>query len=362
MVNKTEERKDTNKENKDIFKTWAGSYTAVSKMWEDSYMKLYTPWLECTGKQFEKVVELSKDASPEKYKEFYDIWVKTYQNSPGKLFQIPTLESHKETFEKLLVSAEESNKTYRAWIAELDENSRATREVLQGNPDPEKYKEVYELWIKSYGKVLDELLTLPLRQNIKEMFEKLTGTPDVYSDNLEQMSKIWKDSYMKLYNPWIGSILKLSAKSAEISRGDASPEAYKEFYSIWLNTYQETYGKLFDVQSVKPSKEVCESFVKSANDNLNITMSWIATLEKLSQKAKELSKQPGDPEAYKEFYNLWEKTYEKSFDNFFENIPTASPFKEILAPVKNAAKIYADTFTSMSGVWMKSYQIPTSAV
>jgi hypothetical protein len=362
MVNKTEERKDTNKENKDIFKTWAGSYTAVSKMWEDSYMKLYTPWLECTGKQFEKVVELSKDASPEKYKEFYDLWVKNYQNSPGKFFQIPTLESNKETFEKLLVSAEESNKIYRAWIVELDENSRATREVLQGEPDPEKYKEVYEMWIKSYGKELDELLTLPLRQNIREMFERLTGAPDVYSDNFEQMAKIWKDSYMKLYSPWIGSMLKLSAKSAEISRGDASPEAYKEFYSMWLNTYQETYGKLFDIQSMKPSKEVFESFVRSANDNLNLTMSWIATLEKLSQKAKELSKQPGDPEAYNEFYTLWVKTYEKSFDNFFENIPTTSPFKEILEPVKNAAKIYADTFTSISKVWMKSSHSPTSAV
>ena len=164
---------------------------------------------------------------------------------------------------------------------------------------------------------------------------------------------------MKLYGPWIGSILKLSAKSAEISRGDASLEAYKEFYTLWLNTYQETYGKFFDIQAMKPSKEVFESFVRSANDNLNLTTSWIATLEKLTQKAKELSKQPSDPEAYKEFYNLWAKTYEKAFDNFFENIPKSSPFKEILEPVKNAAKIYADTFTSISRVWMKSY--PSSA-
>ena len=132
MVNKTEERKDINKENKDIFKIWAGSYTAVSKMWEDSYLKLYTPWLQSTGEQFEKLVELSKDASPEKYKEFYDLWVKTCQNNSGKFFQIPTLESNKETFEKLLISSEESNKIYRSWIAELEENSRATREVLQG--------------------------------------------------------------------------------------------------------------------------------------------------------------------------------------------------------------------------------------
>jgi hypothetical protein len=355
MVKKTEGSKDTNKENKDIFKTWEDSYTAVSKMWEDSYVKLYKPWFESTGELFRTAALLSKDAAPEKYKEFYDLWVKIYQNSPGKLYQIPTLESNKETFEKLLSSAEESNKICRSWIAELEENSKATREVLQGEPDPAKYKEVYDIWIKSYGKIFDELLTLPFRQNINEIFENHIAIPNIYSETFLHVSKLWKDSYVKLYGPWIDSMAILSAKSAEISRRDASPEAYKEFYTIWLNTYQETYGKLFDIQSVQSSKEVFESFVRNANINLNLTKSWIAALEKLSQKAKEQSKQNTDPETNKEFYNLWVKTYEKALDNFFENTPTISPFKEILEPVKNAAKIYADTFSNVSKMWVNSY-------
>jgi hypothetical protein len=359
MVKRTEERKieekkDVNEEMKESPKTQTDSYTAVSKMWEDSYLKLYKPWLESTEELFEKAVELSKDATPGKYKEFYDEWVKTYQDTYGKFYQIPTLESGKETFEKLLVSAEESNKIYRLWIAELEESSSVTREVLQGEPDSEKYKEVYDLWIKSYGKMLDELLTLPFRQNMKEIFENVTGAPDFYSETFEQISKLWKDSYTKLYVPYIDSMLKLSAKSAEISRGNASPEAYKEFYTLWLDTYQETYGRLFDAQSLRPSKEVLEYFVRSANVNLNLYKSWMATLEKMSQKAKELSKRTADPESHKEFYNLWAKTYEKAFDNFFENTPTVSPFKEILEPVKNAAKIYADTFTSISKMWVTS--------
>src|SRR5574341_133563 len=353
MVKKTEEKKDITEEKKDISRTWADSYTAVSKMWEDSYLKLYKPWFESTEALFGKASELSKDATPEIYKEFYSEWMKTSQNSFGKFYQIPTLESGKETFEKLLSSAEESNKIYRSWIAELEENSRATREVLQGEPDPAKYKEVYDMWIKSYGKMLDELLTLPLRQNMKEIFENATGTPDFYSETFEQISKLWKDSYTKLYVPYIDSMLKLSVKSAEISRGNASPEAYKEFYALWLDAYQETYSRLFDIQSIRPSKEVLDYFVQSTNVNLSLYKSWMVTLEKLSQKAKEVSKHTADPEAYKEFYNLWAKTYEKAFDNFFENMPTASPFKEILEPVKNAAKIYADTFTRMSKVLVK---------
>lgn len=267
-----------------------------------------------------------------------------------------------ELFEKLLVSAEESNKLYRSWIIDLEENSRVTREALNGEPDPAKYKEVYDLWIKSYGKIFDELLTLPLRQNIKEIFENLTGTPDFYLDILVRISKQWKDSFTLIYAPWIESIPELSAKSAEISRGNASPEAYKEFYALWLNTFQESYGGLFDIKSAKPSKEIFEGFVQSANINLNLYNSWIATLEKLSLKARELSKQTADTETKKEFYNLWAKTYEKAIDNFFDNTPAVSPFKEILEPVKNAAKIYADTFTSISNIWGKSYSESAVAV
>ena len=128
MVKKSEERKDIHtKRKRDSFKTCEDSYTAVSKMWEDSYLKLYKPWFESTEALFGKAFELSKDAAPETYKEFYGEWLKTSQNSFGKFYQIPTLESNKETFEKLLVSAEESNK-------DLQFMDRRIRGKFQGDP------------------------------------------------------------------------------------------------------------------------------------------------------------------------------------------------------------------------------------
>jgi hypothetical protein len=353
MVKKTEEKKDINEGNKDIFKTWEDNYTAISKMWGESYLNLYKPWLGPKRELFEKVVELSKEATPQKYQEFYEEWVKTYQNTYSNFYQIHTVESAKETFEKLLASAEDSNKIYKAWITDLEQNSRAAHDLLKGTPDPAKYKEAYDLWLKSYGKAFDDLLTLPFRQNIKEIFEKLIGSPDIYSNTFEQIVKIWDYSYAKLYTPWIDSMKKLSAKSLEISKGNASPEAYNEFYTLWQNTHQETYGKMFDSKSMRTSKETFDNFVRNTSFDMSLFKSWIATLEKLSQKIKELSEQNADPDTYKEFYNLWAKTYEKAFENFFEHTPTAGPFKEVFEPVKNAAKIYADTFTSVSKVWVK---------
>ncbi len=147
-------------------------------------------------------------------------------------------------------------------------------------------------------------------------------------------------------------MLKLSRKMAELSRGDASPEAYKEFYDLWMDSYKETCGKY--VQSMQPSREVFESFVQSTNIYLNMYKAWIAALEKMSKKAEELSKKTSDPEAYKEFYELWVKMYEKAFNDFFEDMPVVGPMKELMEPVKNMAKIYADTFARMSRMWIKS--------
>lgn len=337
------------KEEDNVLNTWMKSYIAVSKMWEDSYLKIYKPWLESTGELFEKAAELSRDATPGKYKEFYDHWLKAYQQNYK--VPTPTLETNRQSLERFLLSAEESSKIYRTWIAELEENSKKTKEILNAEPDTTKYKEVYDIWIKSYGKIFDELLALPLRSNIKEVFENTTGIPDIYSDALVNISKLWKDSYTNLYGPWTEYLTKLSQKSDEISKGKGGPEDYKEFYDLWVKTYQETYGKLFDVNT---SKNVLENFVRSTEVYVNLYKSWIATLEKLSAKAKE-SKENSNPEIFRELYSLWIKVYEKSLDIFFENTPTVRPFKNFLEPVKNAVKMYTDILVKATEFWAKPY-------
>ena len=328
MVKRTEEKKEVNEER--IFKTW----------------------IESTGEMLEKASLLSKEATPQKYKEFYDEWIKTYQNTFGKFYPIPTLKSNKETLEKFISSAEESNKLYRSWISQLEENSSKTKEILQGKPDPAKYKEVYDMWTKSYGKIFDELIELPAKESTKEIFGNYMGIPDIYSESFLQMSKLWKKSYTQLCEPLNESMMKLSEKMEEISRGDAGPEAYKEFYTLWVDTNKEIYGKY--VKSMEPTGEMFEHFVKSSDIYLGMYKSWIAALEKMSEQAEKMSKQSSDPKAYKEFYNLWVTTSEKAFDCFFDDMPTVGPMKEVMEPVKVMAKMYADTFTNMSKMWVKS--------
>jgi hypothetical protein len=356
MVKKSEGRKEELKEEsaekKDISKTWADNYTAFSKMWEDSYLNLYKPWIESTGDMYEKMALLSKEATPQKYRDFYDEWIKTYQNTFGKFYPIPTPESNKETLEKFLLSAEGYNKLYRSWIEELEDNSRKTKEILSGNPDPAKYKECHDMWIKSYEKIFDELMELPAQESTKEIFGNYMIIPDIYSESFLQMSKLWKNSYEQLCKPLNESMMKLSGKMTQISRGDADPETYKEFYTLWMDTYNEIYGKY--VKSAEPTGEMFGHFVESTNIYLPMYKSWIAALEKMSEKAKDMSTQTSDPEAFKEFNNLWLKMYEQAFDSFFEDMPTVrGHMKEVMEPVKIMAKMYADTFVKMSKMWVK---------
>jgi len=365
MVEKIEDKKkdikNGNEETGSIFNTWIGSYMAISKMWEESYIRLYKPWLETTSVLFEKAIEASSSNSPEKYREFYNEWTKTFQGKLDRMTKVNNLDDNKKALEKLLINAEKSTDICKSWATELEANSKRTREILQGTPDPVKYKEAYDLWIKSYAKIFDGLLTLPFRENVRDMFENYTGMPDIYSDTFARISKLWNDSYMKLYGTWADALVDLSKKSEEISKGNVDPDAYREFYSLWTNVYQQTYGKFLNIEAMQNPKEgeaqlkaAFENFAQSTTTCSDLVKSWITALNKLSEKSMELSEQANNQDAHKELCNLWVRIYQKAFDSIFENMPVATPFKDTLAPVKDATKMYVDALTKMSDAWTQS--------
>ena len=203
-------------------------------------------------------------------------------------------------------------------------------------------------------------LELPFQESTKEIFGNYMVFPDIYSGAFLQMSKLYKRSYQQFCKPLNESMRTLSDKMTEISQGNASPEAYKEFYTLWVDIYKDISGKY--ASSMEPSGENLANFVDMTRVYLGLYKSWIAALEKMSEKAQEMSKQTTDPEAYKEFYNLWLTTYEKAFDSFFEDMPTMEgPIREAMKPVKTMAKLYADTFIKMSKMWVISDSRSASA-
>jgi len=181
------------------------------------------------GEMSEKTNELSMNGAPKNYKGFYDDWMKTYNNTFGKFYPV-SIPTPKETLENFIKISEESNKLYRSWIEESQENAKKTSELLKNGADPGKFKECYDMWMKSYEKMSDQLLEQPAIKYQKEIFGNLyRRTGFLFRDSCENV-KIWRDSFNKLYNPWIESIQKLSVSISKISKGNAEPETYKDFF------------------------------------------------------------------------------------------------------------------------------------
>ena len=337
---------------KDAFEMWTESYSAMSKVWQESYANLYNPWIESAGKLFDKASELSKETSPEKYKEFYDELVKTQQNTLGKLYPVPKALTDKKTLEKLVTSAQESTNLMKSWSTELEENSKKTQKMLLGGADSRDYKSSYEMWIKSYEKMFDEFLQMMTSKNTKDIFEAYTGMPNIYLTNLAEAARMWRVSYRDLYTPWVESTLKLSEKFSELSKGDVSPEKYREFYDQWMNTYKETFAKMFAADMTKPSKEMVENMLRGMNNSTEMYNSWLMALEKMTEKMRDLLTNATEAESYREFYGLWFDTYEKAFKDFFELMPVVEPMKILLDPLKKAARIQADTYANATKMWM----------
>jgi len=344
----------TSEARRDLFSMWTDGYTAMTKMWEDSYTNLYNPWVETATKLFDRAVDLAKEGSPDRYRDFYQEISKLQQNTVARFYPTPQAMGDKETLEKLAESAKRSTDMLKAWSDELTEDAKKTRELLASGARPEDYREFYEMWMKSYDKMFDQMMDWMTSDETQHIFEAYTGLPSTYIKNMAEMSKLWRESWNELYAPIMDSTLSLSQKAAQLSRGPADADAYREFYNQWMETYRQAYSKLWNFQLDGPSKTVIDSMLKSTDSAMSMYKSWTAALEKMQNKMREVMSRSTDPNVYKEFYELWVTTYEKAFDDFFEYMPILEEMKPVMEPMKRVARLQLDAYSNISKMWIGS--------
>lgn len=341
-------------EGRNVYSLWTDGYGAISKLWQESYVDLYNPWIESAGRLIDKAAELSKGASTDKYREFFNELMETHKNTLGKIYPIPKTVASKETLEKLVAGAKESATRMKSWSDELESNSKKTQEMLLSGAGAENYRDFYEMWAQSYDKIFDESLEMMTSENVKGFLEGYVGMPEVYMTSIAESMRMWKDATKNLFTPWLESSFKLYEKFVELSKGSQTPEKYREFYDQWIDTYRGTYSKMFATELAKPSKEMTENMLKSVNTSMEMYRSWLTTLEKMSERLKDLFGGKADPETFNEFYALWIETYEKAFEDFFTYMPALEPVKDIFEPMKKAARMQAEIYGNMSRVWMEN--------
>ncbi len=105
----------------------------------------------------------------ESTQEFFDLWLKTYNATMGRLVEMPAMGPTREKSEKMMKGFSNFVNLYTAGMdsninlqSVFMEAMRRVREKtttdMKGEISPEKYKDFYKIWIEMYSETFKEFL------------------------------------------------------------------------------------------------------------------------------------------------------------------------------------------------------------
>ena len=96
----------------------------------------------------------------------------------------------------------------------------------------ETTREVFDLWLKAYEDTVGKMLNVPAVGPAREKVEKIMqGVP-----RITKYYASWMDTNLNFQTVFMEAMRKTREKL-----GEATPENYRDFYSIWLETYSDTF-------------------------------------------------------------------------------------------------------------------------
>ncbi len=101
--------------------------------------------------------------------EFFDLWLKTYEATYGRVIEIPPMGPTREKTEKMIRGFSTSVNLYAKWMESIinfqnvfTEAMRRMREniasEIEGEPTAKSYEDFYEIWIETYSETFKEFL------------------------------------------------------------------------------------------------------------------------------------------------------------------------------------------------------------
>src|SRR5450759_4170732 len=101
----------------------------------------------------------------------------------------------------------------------------------------ESTHEFYDQWINMYTATMGKLIEMPAvgpaREKSEKMMKGFSTFVNLYTAGLDTSS-----NFQKVF---MEAMQKMKEKIAADMDGEISPEKYKEFYDIWIETYSETF-------------------------------------------------------------------------------------------------------------------------
>jgi len=101
----------------------------------------------------------------------------------------------------------------------------------------ESTQEFFDRWLKVYKATMDRLIEMPAvgpaREKSEKMMKGFSTFLNLYAAGMDTSSN--------LQSVFMEAMRKVQEKTATDMEREISPEKYKDFYNIWMETYSETF-------------------------------------------------------------------------------------------------------------------------
>ncbi len=98
--------------------------------------------------------------------DFFDIWLKTYEATYGRLLEMPALGPARERAETMMKSLSTSVNLYTVWLESVinfqtvfvEAMRRVREKITTEELGPEEYRDFYKVWMETYSETFKEFL------------------------------------------------------------------------------------------------------------------------------------------------------------------------------------------------------------
>lgn len=272
------------------------------------YMKLFKSWADMSG---------NINASPEAMNNLLSLWLDSQKEVFSSLFGLPlpnvmgnNMGDYAESIKKSLGNFSQFySRDYQPFVENWKKMAQEMNEIIKGKPDPAKYREFYNSWIKGYESSFGKFIKMPMVGPSRQVLDKIHKSIDSFMKYCGGIV----DFNLVLYAPGKQSIEELSEKASSILKGEVSQEKYKEFYEILIKTFEDRFYQLFKTPAFS---EVLKTTLEAT---MEFRKDHFAVVEEVLKSTPIITRSEIN-DVYQELYNLKKKV--KDLEKLLKNHST----------------------------------------
>lgn len=293
-------------ENNNIFAQGMNMQKSMMDMWSQTYDNLMSMSKNYMGGSGELPVNVFKD-SADAYANLMNSWREQF-----KQYQLPQADNYfnfqnqQEVIQKLFASQSVYQDLFSFW-----------KELAEKAPydSPEKVKEFVDQWQEKYVDITKNIFIPMLPENLKAVANHSTDLAQEYANFSNG-----------LLQPWIDNAEELKDIMARAMKGDKN--AISEFFKSINNSYDQSFGKIFNISGLGLNRESFEQQMQSYDSYVKYMISFnelysliykvsVEAMEKIVKQYENMYNEGKVPTTFKEFYEIWWKTNENAFTSLF---------------------------------------------